>query len=157
MALVADAVGQIDVLQDAFAIDNEQRTLRAVASVVDQAVRPGCRELGVCQVGKVQTTKLIGELAVRIDIVGADRNDLSIELLELLVVRPKGGQLAGSATGIVSRVKRDEDFAAPQTLERDDTVPGRRQIDLGRIVADAESFLLHTQPAPNGDTPSPTA
>ena len=138
-------VRSVHVLEHAAPVDDEERPAAARPSIVDHVVGAGGLEVRVAQVGEIETAQLLRECAMRGDVVRADGQDLRVELLKLLVVRPKSGQLARSARGIVARIEGDEGFAPAQAAERYVAVRGRGQREIWRGITHAHGYGFHEQ------------
>lgn len=84
-------VGAGRVPDHTVSVDDEDGSSTSVASIVDHVIQTGHLEVLVAQVREIDPTEALREPAVRVDVVVADGNDLSICVPVLLMVRPKGG------------------------------------------------------------------
>src|SRR5690606_20342107 len=80
--------------------------------------------------------------------IGADLQDLDVQLLEFFEVRTEPDDLILSPTGECEREERDDRRAAAIVRERDFLIVVRREREIGRRGAclQAHAFLLRVRP-----------
>ena len=114
------------------AADDERHPLRV-------AVRPHAVGLAHAAVGvgeeREWQLEAVGELLLRVDVVGGDAQDLGIGVGELRGDVAKSRQLAGSTAGERLREEGEHDRAPFEFLERDGLAVRRRAREVGRALA----------------------
>src|SRR6185369_15121297 len=81
---------------------------------------------------------LDGEAALRVELVGADADDLGAELADALVVVAEVARLHGAAHGERLREEVDDDRPSAQRRQRDGRAVGRLRGEIRGVVADLQ-------------------